>query len=50
MREIRNNDGRLVCKIDERTGAIEISLKGCVTLITHSKNGEVNVVHNARTA
>jgi hypothetical protein len=45
MREVRNSDGRLVCKVDERTGAVEISIKGCVTLIERTEDGRIKVVH-----
>ena len=48
MREIRNSDGRLVCKIDEHTGAIEISVKGCVTVIKQTKDGGIKVVNKKK--
>ncbi len=50
MREIRNSDGRLVCRINERTGAVEISVKGCVTLIQRTHDGKVEVVNRKKTA
>ena len=33
MLEVRNSDGRLVCQVDEKTGAIEIKTKNCKTII-----------------
>ena len=50
MREVRNSDGRLVCRINETTGAVEISIKGCVTLIIRNPDGTVEIVHSKRTA
>ena len=43
MREIRNKDGRLVCKINDTTGAIQIINKGCVTLIERDDDGEFKI-------
>ena len=45
MREIRNSDGRLVCLVDEHTGAVEISVKGCVTLIKRNILGEISIIN-----
>ena len=33
MLDVRNSDGRLVCQVDEKTGAIEIKTKNCKTII-----------------
>ena len=33
MTAIRNLDGKVVCFLDEKTGEIEIKLKGCRTVI-----------------
>ena len=33
MLDVRNIDGRLVCQVDEKTGAIEIKTKNCKTII-----------------
>jgi len=48
MREVRNSDGRLVCRIDERTGAVEISVKGCVTLIKRGIFGNISIINKNR--
>ena len=45
MHEIRNSDGRLVCRIDKATGVIEISVKGCVTLIGRDSDGHHYIVN-----
>jgi hypothetical protein len=50
MREIRNSDGRLVCRINERTGEVEIQVKGCVTLIRRTDGGEIKIVNTRKTA
>ena len=44
--EVRNGDGRLVCRIEKTTGDIEIVIKGCTTLIKRTENGEVKVINN----
>jgi hypothetical protein len=50
MREVRNSDGRLVCRINEDTGAVEICVKGCVTLIERQPDGEIRIVNSITTA
>ncbi len=32
LTEIRNNQGKLVCRIDKPSKTIEIAIKGCVCL------------------
>ena len=49
MREVRNSDGLLVCRIDETTGTVEIIIKRCVTLIKRIDNDKYEVV-NTKTA
>jgi len=44
MREFRNSDGRLICRIDESTDTIEISIKGCVTLIKRDSEGTYYII------
>ena len=44
MIEVINADERLICRIDVVTGAIEIKLKGCVTLIGRPQNGKIKVI------
>ena len=50
MREIRNSEGRLVCRVDEITGTVEIIVKNCVTLIERTKDGEIKVVNSKKAA
>ncbi len=45
MREVRNSDGRLVCRIDEITGEVEIRIKGCITLIKGISHNRIEVVN-----
>ena len=33
MLDVRNSDGRLVCQVNEKTGAVEIKTKNCKTII-----------------
>jgi len=50
MREIRNTDDRLVCRVDESTGAVEIRLRECVTVIMRTPTGEIKIVNTKKTA
>ena len=50
MREVRNSDGRLVCRVNEATGAVEICIKGCLTLIERTRDGKIKVVNTRKTA
>ena len=45
MTDIRNDDGRLVCRLDEKTGAIEIKVRDCTTLIRRSNDGKPIIIH-----
>ncbi len=45
MKEIRNPDGRLVCRINETTGSIEILEKNWITLIDPNKNSLISISH-----
>ena len=49
-REIRNDDDRLVCKVDDITGAVEISIKDCVTLIERDSNGKIEIINTRKSA
>jgi len=42
---VRNQDGKVVCYLDEETGAIEIKLKGCKTVIRYSQAGTPEIKH-----
>ena len=50
MREIRNIDNRLVCRIDEDTGTIEIKIKDCTTLIKRNQDGKCAVINTKEPA
>lgn len=50
MREVRNSEGRLVCRINERTGTVEICIKGHVTLIERMPNGKFKVTNSKKVA
>ncbi|MDR1538126.1 MAG: hypothetical protein LBU32_09060 [Clostridiales bacterium] len=45
MQEVRNSDGRLVCRIDDATGTVEIRIKDCTTLITRTPDGKTEVIN-----
>lgn len=47
MKEIRNSQGKLVCRIDKRSKTVEIILKGCITLIRFSDDGTISVTNKA---
>ena len=48
MLDVRNSDGRLVCKVDERTGAVEIKTKNCKTIIKPKPDSRPEII-NTRT-
>ena len=50
MLDIRNSEGRLVCRINERTGAVEINIKGCITLIERPKDGKIKIINSKKPA
>lgn len=45
MKEVRNLDGRLVCRLDVKTGTVEIKIKDCTTLIKRMSNGSIVVIN-----
>ena len=45
MNEVRNLDGRLVCRVDDGTGTVEIKSKDCVTLIKMNPNGTTEIMN-----
>jgi hypothetical protein len=45
MQEVRNPDKRLVCNIDEKTGAVEILEKGWITKIIRNADGTIKITH-----
>ena len=48
--DIRNNAGRLVCRVDKLRRTVEIVQKGCTTLISFSDDGRINVINKNKTA
>jgi len=50
MLDIRNSDGRLVCQIDETTGAIEIIIKSCITRIERNTDGKFTIINAKKSA
>jgi len=50
MSEIRNLDGKLVCRVDEASGIVEIKVKGCITQIKLNPDGTAKVIHRKDTA
>jgi hypothetical protein len=48
MREIRNAEDRLVCRIDEAAKVVEICVKGYCTLIEFKSDGEIVIVNTDR--
>jgi hypothetical protein len=45
MLEIRNLEHRLVCRLNETTGTVEILVKGCLTRIKRLPNGKIIIIH-----
>ena len=50
MSEIRNLDGKLVCRIDHVSGTLEIKVKDCITLIKVNPDGTTEVVNRKNLA
>lgn len=50
MSEIRNLDGKLVCRIDDESGIVEIKIKDCITLIKVNPDGTTKVINQKSTA
>jgi len=45
MQEIRNPAGRLVCRVDESSGVVEILTKGILTRISRTPAGTFQITH-----
>ena len=45
MRDIKNNAGKLVCRLDEKAGIVEIVHKGCKTLIHFMPDGTAAIIN-----
>lgn len=48
MQEIRNSQGKLVCRADSNKKTVEIVVKGCVTVIRFTNDGRIFVEHTER--
>ncbi len=45
MQDIRNTNGKLVCRLDEKAGVVEIVHKGCRTLVCFKPDGTVEIIN-----
>ena len=45
MRDIKNNAGKLVCRLDDKAGIVEIVQKGCKTIIRFTLDGTAKVIN-----
>ncbi len=50
MQEIRNSQGRLVCRVDKTSKTVEIVERGCLTVIRFTDDGKITVKHTERKA
>lgn len=48
MQDIRNSQGKLVCRADSSKKVVEIAVKGCVTVIRFTDDGRITVKHTER--
>lgn len=48
MTEVRNLNGKLVCRIDEKKSAVEIVHKGCKTVIHFQPDGTAEVLNTEK--
>jgi hypothetical protein len=45
MNEVRNSDGKLVCRIDNKERLVEIINKGCITEIRFRPDDTLKIEH-----
>ena len=43
--DVRNSQGKLVCRIDKTSKTVEIVVKGCVTTIRFTDDGKIKVIN-----
>ena len=43
MEEVRNIDGKLVCRINEAEGTLEIKIKDCITVIKIKPDDKIEI-------
>lgn len=48
MQNIRNSQGKLVCRIDKDSKTVEISTKGNITVIRFFENGKVTIKNTVK--
>lgn len=48
MTEIRNNQGKLVCRADKDSKTVEIAVKGNVTVIRFTDDGKIKIENTER--
>lgn len=48
MEEIRNGQGKLVCRVDRQTKTVEIAVKGSVTTIRFTDDGKIKVINTSK--
>ena len=49
MTEIRNSQGKLVCRADKDSKTVEIAVKGNVTVIRFTDDGKMKIENTGRT-
>lgn len=50
LTDIRNSQGRLICRVDEGSKIVEIAVKGCITTIHFSDDGKINISNTSKAA
>lgn len=48
MEEVRNAANKLVCRIDKPSKTVEIAVKGCITTIRFTDDGNINVMNTKK--
>ena len=45
MREVRNLDSKLVCRVDDARGIVEIAQRNCKTVIRLKPEGKIEIIN-----
>lgn len=48
MEEIRNSQGKLVCRVDKNSKTVEIVIKGCITTIRFLEENRINITNTKK--
>lgn len=48
--DIRNSQGKLICRIDKNSKTVEIAVKGCITTIHFTEDGNINITNTSKAA